>query len=191
MLLFLSVWLYPCFQAPGSGMPAAESHRLLLSTRIQWQKKKKKTDLAVMGLLCWAWAFSSCGERVCLLWCMSLLRWLLGCAGFSGFSSWALGTGSVVVGWGFSCFMACGIFTDQGSNPCLCLGRWTLYHWTPRGAPCLLCFKDQASSSSTLWIPPSLHALSAIPLHLRPPTPRAPSLLPDWLLPSLAHRATV
>ena len=46
------------------------------------------------------------------------------CAGylFSGFSccgAWALGTrASVVVVHGLSCSAACGIFPNQGSNPC-------------------------------------------------------------------------
>ena len=31
-----------------------------------------------------------------------------------------------------TCSMACGIFLDQGLNLCLCIGRWTLNHWTTR-----------------------------------------------------------
>ena len=39
--------------------------------------------------------------------------------GFSTCSSWALGLeGSVVVAHGLSCSAVCGIFPDQGSNPC-------------------------------------------------------------------------
>ena len=37
-------------------------------------------------------------------------------------------TGSVVVEHGLSCSEACGIFPDQGSNPCLLHERWILYH---------------------------------------------------------------
>ena len=41
------------------------------------------------------------------------------CAGFSFSGTWALGhTGSVVMVHGFSCPEACGIFLDQGLNPC-------------------------------------------------------------------------
>ena len=55
--------------------------------------------LAVLGLRCCAWAFSSCGERGLLfLWCAGFsLRWLLLLqsmgsrrAGFSSCGSWAL-----------------------------------------------------------------------------------------------------
>ena len=42
--------------------------------------------------------------------------------------------GSVVLAHRLSCLAACGIFPDQGSNPCLALGRWILNHWTPREA---------------------------------------------------------
>ena len=41
-----------------------------------------------------------------------------------GFNS----TGSVVVVHGLSCSKAYGIFPDQGSNSCLHIGRWILYH---------------------------------------------------------------
>ena len=55
--------------------------------------------LAALGLCCGAWA-SHCG-------------------GFSCCRAWALGAwASVVVVQGLSCSMACGIFLDQGSNPC-------------------------------------------------------------------------
>ena len=59
------------------------------------------------------------------LWCAGLLRWLLlllstgsRCMGFSSCGSRALEQGSVVVAHGLSCSAACGIFLDQGSNPC-------------------------------------------------------------------------
>ena len=35
-----------------------------------------------------------------------------------------------------SCSMAGGIFPDQGSNPCLCIGRWALFHGATREAHC-------------------------------------------------------
>ena len=71
--------------------------------------------LAVLGLCFCARASSSCGE-----WGHSSLR----CAGLS--LSWPLllrstgsrRVGSVVVAHGPSCSAACGIFPDQGSNPC-------------------------------------------------------------------------
>ena len=45
--------------------------------------------------------------------------WALGPAGFSRCSSPAQSTGSVIVAHGLSCCGACGIFLDQGLNPCL------------------------------------------------------------------------
>ena len=51
--------------------------------------------------------FSSCGAQVSH------------CGGFSCCGAWALGTqASVVVAHGLSCSVACGIFPDQGLNPC-------------------------------------------------------------------------
>ena len=44
---------------------------------------------------------------------------------------WVLGQ-SVVVAHRLSCSVACGIFLDQGSNPCPCFGWWVLYHWVTK-----------------------------------------------------------
>ena len=71
--------------------------------------------LAVLGLRFCARAFSSCGERGPLFIVVRgplLLRPLL---------LWSTGSrraGSVAVAHGPSCSAACGIFPDQGSNPC-------------------------------------------------------------------------
>ena len=43
--------------------------------------------------------------------------------------------GSVVVAHGLSCSAACGIFPDQGSNPCPCIDRRILDHCANREAP--------------------------------------------------------
>ena len=51
---------------------------------------------------------------------------------------WSTGSrcaGSVVVAHGPSCSAACGIFPDQGSNPCPCIGRRILNHCVTREAP--------------------------------------------------------
>ena len=40
--------------------------------------------------------------------------------------------GLVVVVPGLSCTAACGIFRDQESNLCPCIGRQILNHWTTR-----------------------------------------------------------
>ena len=81
--------------------------------------------------------FSSCGERglptsccVSVSHCGSSSRWgaqALGHVDSSSWNTWASvveasglpSTGSVVVAYGFSYCTACGIFPDQGSNPCL------------------------------------------------------------------------
>ena len=71
--------------------------------------------LAALDLCCCAQAFSSWGEwGYSLLWCAGFsLRWLLLLR-----SMGSRCTGSVVVVHGLSCSVACGIFLDQGSNPC-------------------------------------------------------------------------
>ena len=71
--------------------------------------------LAVLGLRFCARALPSCGERGPLF---------IACAGLSLsrplllLSTSSRCAGSVVVAHGPSCSAACGIFPDQGSNPC-------------------------------------------------------------------------
>ena len=68
------------------------------------------------------------------------------CAGFSLqwlLLLWSTGSrhaGSVVVAHRLSCSAACGIFPDQGSNLCPCIGRWILNHCATREVP-MLTFK--------------------------------------------------
>ena len=84
--------------------------------------------LAVLGLHCRTWAFSSCRERgllfIALHW---LLIALISCCGKQ-----ALGTqASVVVIHGLLLPWACGIFPDQESNPCPLpwqVDSYALYH---------------------------------------------------------------
>ena len=86
-----------------------------------------------MRLHCCAWAFSSCGERFLsshsakASHCSGFSLWSTGSLGehghqwlqYSGSVVFAVGlVGSVVVTHWFPCPMACGIFSDQGSNPC-------------------------------------------------------------------------
>ena len=84
-----------------------------------------------MGLRCCAWAFSSCGERglLCavvpglLIPVVSLVQ-ALGLQEFwhvgSTVSTPRLqGTASIVGAHRLSCSPTCGMFLDQGSNPCL------------------------------------------------------------------------
>ena len=59
-----------------------------------------------MGLCCCVWAFSSCGK----------LRLLF--VAMHGWSTGSRHAGSVAVAHRLSCPAACGIFPDQGLNPC-------------------------------------------------------------------------
>ena len=71
-------------------------------------------SLAALGPHCCMLALSSCGERGPLSSC----AWAARSCGFPCCRAQALGhVGSIVV-HGFRCLMACGIFLDQGSNPC-------------------------------------------------------------------------
>ena len=87
--------------------------------------------LAVLGLCC-CWLFSSFGELRLLSGCIGAWAslcsgisysraWALRLTGFSSGSSRVLGTDSIVVVLRLGCFVACGIFLDQGLNPCLLL----------------------------------------------------------------------
>ena len=73
-----------------------------------------------MGLRCCTQAFPSCGEGGVTLRCSAQAAH---CGSFSCCGARALGArASVVVARGLSCSAACGIFPDQGSNPCS-------FHW--------------------------------------------------------------
>ena len=107
--------------------------------------KKDYLFLATLGLLCCLhWVFSSCGEQGLLSNCSVQASH---CGGFSCCRAQAsvvtasvvraLGLqsmGSVVTAHGLSCCWTCGIFLDQESNPCPCIGRLILYHWATREA---------------------------------------------------------
>ena len=63
--------------------------------------------LAVLGLCCCTWAFSSCG------------KWGPFSSGSAGFSLWwllLLQSISIAVTHGLSCSVACGVFLDRGLN---------------------------------------------------------------------------
>ena len=92
----------------------------------------------MLGLRFCARAFSSCGERG---------HYSLRCTGLSlsrPLLLWSTGSrcaGSVVVAHGPSCSMACGIFPDQGSNPCP-------LHWQADSQP----LHHQGSPSAQFYI---------------------------------------
>ena len=107
----------PCFSHPSQ---APSRHRFCLFVYLFiW-------GCAGPSLLCRL--FSSCGERAAH--CGGLSHFGAG-SRTSGLSSWgsgALDTGFIVVAHGLSCSMTCGIFLDQGSNPCL-------LHWKVDSLP--------------------------------------------------------
>ena len=81
--------------------------------------------LAALGLHCCVWAFSSCGEWELLFVAVhGLLIAVASLFAEHGLQAhglqqlWRQSAGAVVVAHGLSCSAACGIFLDQGSNPC-------------------------------------------------------------------------
>ena len=77
--------------------------------------------MAVLGLRCCLQAFSSCGERGSSLRCAGSLRWLL-------LPQNTCASGAVAH------TLSCGIFPDEGSNPCPCTGRRIPYPGATREA---------------------------------------------------------
>ena len=100
--------------------------------------------LAALGLRCCTQAFASCGERGLLFIAARGLPIAVAPHVKHGLLARGLQSlwhaGSVVVVHGFSCSTACGIFLDQGSNPCPCIGRQILNHCTTREVPPALLF---------------------------------------------------
>ena len=111
--------------------------------------------LAVLGLRCCVRAFSSCDEQGLLFVVVrGLLITVASLVVEHGLQArrlqqlWNAGSvvvarglqsaGSVVVAHRLSCSAACGIFPDQGSNPCPLLWERILNHCTTREAPQLL-----------------------------------------------------
>ena len=87
----------------------------------------------MLGLRCYAWAFSTCGTWGSILLCDV---WAARCGGFSCCGAQALGVWpSGVVVHGFSCSVVHATFTDCGLNPGPLTGRQILNHWTTREAP--------------------------------------------------------
>ena len=108
----------------------------------------------MLGLSCCAGFFSSCGKVGLLSGCRERASpcggfscyWAraLGRSGFHSCSSQAWSTGSVVVAHRLSCSVACGIFWDQGSNPCLLHWEVDLLPLSHQGSPpsCFLTRKN-------------------------------------------------
>ena len=135
-----------------SALPCSAFFMVLLSHPYMTTGKTIFTYLfvVVLGLRCCAQVFSSCSKWVLLLVAVPRTSH---CNVFSCYKAQTLGTeASVVVAHqlsscsvqplerrlsscdahGLSCSPACGIFPDQGPNPCLLLGRQILIHCTTR-----------------------------------------------------------
>ena len=77
------------------------------------------------------------------------------CGGFSCCRAWALGTrASVVVAHGSSCSAACGIFPDQGSNPCPLHWQADSQRLRHQGSPTKLFLKKGRESYPGLLVFP-------------------------------------
>ena len=87
--------------------------------------------MAVLGLRFCARAFSSCGKRGPLF---IAVRGPLTIVASPVAEHRLQRAGSVIVAHGPSCSSACGIFPDQGLNPCPCIGRQTPNHCATREA---------------------------------------------------------
>ena len=91
--------------------------------------------MSALDLHCCTQAFSSCGQQGLLF--ISVHRLLTAVASPEAWvsRSWALGAQASVVAQALSCSMACGIFSDEGLNPCLLHWQVTSYLLCPQGSP--------------------------------------------------------
>ena len=96
--------------------------------------------LAALGLRCCAQAFSSCGEQGLLLVAAHRLLIAVPSLVEHGLQArrlqqlWCVGSVAVVA-HGLSCSTACGIFPDQGSNPCPLHWQADSYPLCHQGSP--------------------------------------------------------
>ena len=94
-----------------------------------------------MGLHCCHWALSSCSVQAFHRGVSSWGTRAPGQAGFSSCCMWA--PQLVLTGFGvheLSCSVACGIFPDQVSYPCLLCLASGFFTTEPPGKPCNTCY---------------------------------------------------
>ena len=133
----LERWIKDADYFGGHGDPQGDGLQLLMHT---WHGIKSSSlfkvnylILAVLGLRCCMWAFSSCGQRGLLFTVVcGLLSAVASLVAEQGLQS---ARASVVAVHGLRCPSACGIFPDQGSHCVPCIGMRILNHWTTREVP--------------------------------------------------------
>ena len=102
--------------------------------------------LAVRGHHCWAQAFSSCSEQELLFAGIhGLMPVLFSCCRAQ--AQWLQHVGWAVVCTGPSCPSACGIFPEQGLNPCPPHWQAESQPQTTREAPVLHCSSEAQTMS--------------------------------------------
>ena len=103
----------------------------------------------MLSLLWCSWTFSSCGEQGLL---SSGRAQASHCSGFSCCGAWGPETGSAVVTQGLSCLSACGIFLDQGLNPCPLHWQVDSQPLDHKGLPICLLFVLLRLFPDTCWL---------------------------------------
>ena len=116
--------------------------------------------LAVLGLRFCARAFSSCSERGPLF--IAVRRPLTIAASLVA-STGSRRAGSAIVAHGSSCSAACGIFPDQGLNPCP-------LHWQADSQP----LRHQGSPKWLFYFQVLLNSVSPAPVMVVEGTPQTP-----------------
>ena len=96
--------------------------------------------------LCWVFTAAQAFLWLCELELLSSCHMQAShCDGLSCCGAWALGhVGLIVAAHGLSCSAACGIFPDQGSNPCL-------PHWQVDASPLSHQGNPREGFNDSLW----------------------------------------
>ena len=114
--------------------------------------------LAALGLRFCVRAFSSCGERGPLF---ITVRGPLTIAASPVGSTSSRRAGSVIVAHGPSCSVACGIFSDQGSNPCPLRWQADSQPLCHQGSPIKYTLTSRYSEHNlenySNWVPSSIY----------------------------------
>ena len=102
--------------------------------------------VAMLGLHCCVWAFSSCREQGLFSSCVA---WASHCGGFSCCRAWALGAvASVAVTHWLSCPTALGSYPTRDQICVPWIGRWTLTTETSRKSSVLFLTYHRSKNRS-------------------------------------------